>query len=86
MSIQLDDVQSIVLRGYRVLEALPFQRYAYLRFASREAGRAWLKRVLPKVTSLAVFDAQNVADGPIACAELPHRVPYGFHGNWKYND
>jgi carotenoid cleavage dioxygenase len=37
-------------------------------------------------SDLAVFDAENVADGPIACAELPHRVPFGFHGNWKYND
>lgn len=37
-------------------------------------------------SDLAFFDAENVADGPIACAELPHRVPYGFHGNWKYND
>ena len=37
-------------------------------------------------SDLAIFDAQSLADGPIACAELPHRVPYGFHGNWKYND
>ena len=37
-------------------------------------------------SDLAFFDAQNLADGPIACAELPHRVPYGFHGNWKYNN
>ena len=37
-------------------------------------------------SDLAIFDAQNLADGTIACAELPHRVPYGFHGNWKYND
>lgn len=37
-------------------------------------------------SDLAVFDAGNLADGPVACAELPHRVPYGFHGNWKYND
>ncbi len=37
-------------------------------------------------SDLAFFDAENLADGPIACAELPHRVPYGFHGNWKYND
>ena len=36
-------------------------------------------------SDLVVLDAANVADGPIACAELPHRVPYGFHGNWKYN-
>ena len=37
-------------------------------------------------SDLIFLDAANVADGPIACAELPHRVPYGFHGNWKYND
>ena len=36
-------------------------------------------------SDLAVFDAENIADGPIACAQLPHRVPHGFHGNWKYN-
>ena len=36
-------------------------------------------------SDLMVLDAGNVAGGPIACAELPHRVPYGFHGNWKYN-
>ncbi|MGD0142477.1 MAG: carotenoid oxygenase family protein [Rhizomicrobium sp.] len=29
-----------------------------------------------------VFDAQNVAAGPIATASLPRRVPFGFHGNW----
>ena len=37
-------------------------------------------------SDLAIFDAENVPAGPIACAELPHRVPFGFHGNWKYND
>ena len=37
-------------------------------------------------SDLAVFDAGNLGDGPLACAELPHRVPYGFHGNWKYNE
>ena len=25
-------------------------------------------------SDLAIFDAQNVSDGPVACAELPHRV------------
>ena len=36
-------------------------------------------------SDLVCLDADNVADGPVACAELPHRVPFGFHGNWKYN-
>jgi carotenoid cleavage dioxygenase-like enzyme len=29
-----------------------------------------------------VFDAQDVAKGPIGAAALPRRVPFGFHGNW----
>jgi carotenoid cleavage dioxygenase-like enzyme len=33
-------------------------------------------------SDLTVFDAQDVAKGPIATAALPRRVPFGFHGNW----
>ena len=30
-----------------------------------------------------VFDeAQDIARGPMALAEMPRRVPFGFHGNW----
>ena len=32
---------------------------------------------------LAILDAQNVAAGPLAKAYLDHRIPYGFHGNWR---
>ena len=32
---------------------------------------------------LAVFDATGVDKGPIALAHLSHRVPAGFHGNWR---
>jgi carotenoid cleavage dioxygenase-like enzyme len=30
-----------------------------------------------------VYDAQNVAAGPIGSARVPRRVPFGFHGNWR---
>jgi carotenoid cleavage dioxygenase-like enzyme len=30
-----------------------------------------------------VFDAMDVAKGPIGIAQLPRRVPFGFHGNWR---
>ena len=36
-----------------------------------------------KASHLVVLDAQNVAAGPLATAYLDHRVPFGFHGNWK---
>ena len=34
-------------------------------------------------SDLAVFDAMNLAGGPLALAHLSHRVPAGFHGNWR---
>ncbi len=34
-------------------------------------------------SDLVVLDAENVADGPIATAKLSHRIPFGFHGNWR---
>jgi len=29
-----------------------------------------------------VLDARHITAEPLARVELPHRVPYGFHGNW----
>lgn len=40
-------------------------------------------RAATQCSDLAVFDAQRLADGPIACAHLSHRVPAGFHGSWR---
>jgi len=34
-------------------------------------------------SDLVVFDAQNLSDAPLATVKLPHRVPAGFHGNWR---
>jgi carotenoid cleavage dioxygenase-like enzyme len=36
-----------------------------------------------KASHLVVLDAQNLTAGPLATAYLDHRVPFGFHGNWK---
>lgn len=30
-----------------------------------------------------VLDTDDISKGPIASVELPTRVPYGFHGNWR---
>lgn len=34
-------------------------------------------------SDMIVLDAQNVEREPLATIQLPHRIPYGFHGNWR---
>ncbi|HMV73690.1 MAG TPA: carotenoid oxygenase family protein [Microthrixaceae bacterium] len=54
--------------------------------SSRPDGDGWvLTYVWDRTTdrsSLAVFDAQDVASGPVGEVQLPVRVPFGFHGTW----
>jgi carotenoid cleavage dioxygenase-like enzyme len=33
-------------------------------------------------SEFSILDARNIAGEPVACIRIPHRVPYGFHGNW----
>ena len=50
-------------------------------------GDGWLLTVVthPKEnrSELAILDASHAGDGPIATAELSHRVPMGFHGSFR---
>jgi carotenoid cleavage dioxygenase-like enzyme len=34
-------------------------------------------------SDLLILDAENLEQGPLATVRLPHRVPNGFHGNWR---
>jgi len=56
------------------------------RSADAAEGDGWLTAVLWRAgenrSDLAVFEAQDIAKGPIAIAEMPRRMPFGFHGNW----
>lgn len=36
-----------------------------------------------RLSSLLIFDALDIAAGPLARAALSHRVPPGFHGTWR---
>jgi carotenoid cleavage dioxygenase len=52
----------------------------------REEGDGWLVTTVYRGeagrSDFVVFDAQDVAKGPVGAAALPRRVPFGFHGNW----
>ncbi|HYA81233.1 MAG TPA: carotenoid oxygenase family protein, partial [Methylocystis sp.] len=34
-------------------------------------------------SDILVFAATDLAAGPLAVAQLTHRVPYDFHGSWR---
>jgi carotenoid cleavage dioxygenase len=50
-------------------------------------GDGWLVTVIYRGaedrSDFTVFDASDVAKGPVGIAQLPRRVPFGFHGNWR---
>jgi carotenoid cleavage dioxygenase-like enzyme len=50
-------------------------------------GDGWLLSVVFRAaesrSDLAVFEAIDLARGPVALAHLSSRVPAGFHGNWR---
>lgn len=82
-------------KGQRVLHELPEgdatgEPVFVPRSADAAEGEGYLISTVYRAeqnrSDLVILDAQDLSAGPIACAELPHRVPFGFHGNWKYND
>ena len=44
---------------------------------------ALVYRALRDRSDLVILDAQDVEGEPVATVHLPHRVPGGFHGNWR---
>ena len=57
------------------------------RSADADEGDGWLLSVIwrraENRSDLAVFEAKDLAAGPVALAHLSHRVPAGFRGNWR---
>ena len=57
------------------------------RSEGADEGDGWLVALVYRGaedrSDFVVYDAQDVAAGPIATAKLPRRVPFGFHGNWR---
>ncbi len=56
------------------------------RSANAAEGDGWVLSVVHRGeenrAELQVFDALDIAAGPIGRARVPRRVPFGFHGNW----
>jgi carotenoid cleavage dioxygenase len=56
------------------------------RAGGTDEGDGWVTAVVYRAaedrSDLLIFDALEIAKGPIATAQVPRRVPFGFHGNW----
>jgi carotenoid cleavage dioxygenase len=56
------------------------------RGAAAPEGDGWLLTVAwrgaERRSDLLVLDTGGLGKGPVAAVRLPHRVPFGFHGNW----
>jgi carotenoid cleavage dioxygenase-like enzyme len=68
-------------------DGMPGEPVFVPRNADAAEGDGWLVATVYRPSEdrsdLAVFDAQDVARGPVGLAQLPRRVPFGFHGNWR---
>jgi carotenoid cleavage dioxygenase len=57
------------------------------RRADAAEGDGWVLSVIYRAdearSDLAVFEATDIARGPVALAHLSSKVPAGFHGNWR---
>ena len=57
------------------------------RAADAPEGDGWILATIYRSdegrSDLAVFEATDIAKGPVALAHLSSRVPAGFHGNWR---
>ena len=57
------------------------------RSADAAEGDGWILATIYRSdegrSDLAVFEATDIAKGPVALAHLSSRVPAGFHGNWR---
>lgn len=56
-TIDLSQVQATVLRGFRLIEALPHVFYAFLSLGDAAAAKQVVGRLVPRVTSCAGWDA-----------------------------
>lgn len=85
--IQRRDLESGALDRFSYGSGFQVEEHVFVpRAGSRGEADGWLVGTAfdigRGVTVLSVFDAANLAAGPVARASLPYGLPLGFHGNF----
>lgn len=76
-TIELGDVQSNALRGFRIDDAFPHVAYLFLKLGDLASARAWLAAITPQLTSCADWDALA---GKSADARFAWNVAFTYQG------
>lgn len=65
---------------------MTFQEPAFIPKGTAVEGEGWLIVLLNHLdvlrNDICIFDAQNLAAGPVAVVKLPFALKLGLHGNW----
>lgn len=84
-SLRHVDLETGAAREWKAPEGDAVSEPVFVARGGQE-GDGWLLSVAYRAqenrSDLLVFDALNLAQGPVAMAKVPRRVPFGFHGNW----
>ncbi|MCR9160724.1 MAG: Dyp-type peroxidase [Nannocystaceae bacterium] len=85
--LDLRQIQSNVLRGYRYGTAAKFVHYTFVRFTDEADARALLERLLPQVTSCEAYDRDGGAQGVLNIAlAYPAIDMFGYGGQARALD
>jgi len=71
---------------YDLGDDVPSEPVFVPRSADAAEGDGWLTATVYRAredrSDFVVFEATDIEKGPVAVAQMPRRVPFGFHGNW----
>ena len=81
------DLKTAKVASYRIPNGDAFSEPVFVpRSADAPEGNGYLLATIYRRaenrSDLAIFNCATLSDGPIALAELSHRVTLGFHGEW----
>ncbi|MDG2270881.1 MAG: carotenoid oxygenase family protein [Halioglobus sp.] len=84
------DHQTGAVDRYSCGQAMPSEAIFVPAYEGAAEGEGYLLAVVTsfetRTSSLYIFNALKLADGPLAKVHLSHSVPAGFHGSWRQGD